>query len=189
MITKRDQDIYNYLEDFHIATSKQLHRLFFSNTSERYSRKRLQYLTETGFIKQTKSTIDNCFAYYIKKPVQIHHDLIRSELFVSMNEKYKILSWHNEMTVENIRPDAMAFIDDHGIEFPVFIEVHLSNKFDFDKYENLIKKTDLRALFGIMPRVVICTDRHVTVPKINLKFVIVGIDMQGLDSLFKRGIY
>lgn len=83
----------------------------------------------------------------------------------------------------------MAFIDDHGIEFPVFIEVHLSNKFDFDKYENLIKKTDLRALFGIMPRVVICTDRHVTVPKINLKFVIVGIDMQGLDSLFKRGIY
>jgi hypothetical protein len=188
MITKRDQDIYNFIEDFHAATASQLHALFFNNTSYRYSRKRLQYLSEEGFIKRTRSTINNDYAYYIKKYSllqQLHHDLIRTELYTHLKQRYYLLEWNNEMTIANIRPDALTYINDHGIVFPVFVEIHLNNKFNFDKYKELIKNNDLRAMFGIMPRVVICTDRQVTVPNIGIKFKVVGLDMSGLDSIFK----
>ena len=87
MITQRDQDILNFLEDFHAATTSQLQRLFFNGTSYRYSCKRLQYLYEQGFLKRMRSTISNEYAYYLKKPSmfqQIHHDLLRTELYVSI---------------------------------------------------------------------------------------------------------
>jgi hypothetical protein len=135
MITKRDQDVLNFIEDFHAATSKQIHKIFF-DTSGQYSRIRLKYLTDEIILKRTKSTIDNSFAYYIdRKPMQIHHDLIRAELYTAIKSKYNLLEWHNEATVANIRPDALCYIEHSGIVFPVMIEVHLSNKFNFDKYK------------------------------------------------------
>lgn len=197
MITKREQDIYNFLdikenggEGFHIATSSQLHQLFFSQTTNRYSQKRLAYLVKQGFLKRRRSTIDNGYAYYIPGTTsllqQVHHDLIRTELYLHIKEKYKVIEWNNECTIEHIRPDVVAFIEDHGIAFPVLVEIHLNNRFDFDKYKTLLKTTDLRAMFGLMPRVLICTDRQVTVPAGLLKYKIINFNtMAGLESLFK----
>lgn len=188
MVTKRDQDVFNFLEKFHTVTSNQLHELFFKNTSYRYSRKRLQYLFEQGFIKRIRSTIDNSFAYYLEKKSllqQIHHDLIRAEVYVNINRLYNILEWTNETTIDHIRPEAVTYIDNHGIVFPVFLEVHLSNQFDFDKYKSFVKNNDLKAMFGIMPRVIICTDRQVTVPNMGIRFKVIGLDMSGLNTLFK----
>lgn len=187
MITKRDQTILNFLEDFHIATTHQIHRVFFTDVSYRYVAKRLEYLATEGHIKRTKSTIDNCFAYYVtKKPIQIHHDIIRSELFSHLNSKYQVLQWENEYPFQNIRADAFCYVNDHGIVFPCFIEVHLSNKFDFEKYLLLSQQNDLKAVFGLNPRVIIVTDRDILIPKSgSIKFKVVGLDMSGLDSLFR----
>lgn len=181
MITCRDQDILNFLQDFHIATVNQIHKLFFKFASPRYTRKRLKYLTDSGIIKRARSLIDNSYAYYIdKKPQQIHHDLIRSELYMNIKNNYEILLWSNEAPVSNIRPDALCYIKHSGIVFPVMVEVHLSNKFDFDKY-----KQDFKPIFGIVPRVIICTDRQTKPPVLPVKFKIVGLDMSGLDTLLK----
>jgi hypothetical protein len=180
MITKRDQNVINFLEEFHAATSKQIHRLFYK-TSGQYSRIRLKYLCDENIIRRAKSTIDNSYAYYIgNKPPQLHHDLIRSELYTAIKNKHDLLEWHNEATVGNIRPDALAYIKNAGIVFPIMAEVHLSNKFDFDKY-----KMDFKPLFGINPRVIICTDREVKLPVLPVKFKVVGLDMSGLDTLLK----
>jgi hypothetical protein len=183
MITKRDQDVINFIEEFHIATSGQISRLFFSG-KYRYCMKRLQYMRDSGFIKPAKSTIDNCRAYYINKKSllqQIHHDLIRAELYTAIRSRYDLLIWENEATIEHIRPDALCYIKHSGIVFPLIIEVHLNNKFDFDKYKNI----DFRTLFGLMPRVIICTDREVKLPVSAVKFKVVGLDMSGLDTLLK----
>jgi len=181
MITTRDQDIINFLESFHIATSNQLHRLYFPATSYQYSRQRLRYLSDNLYIKRTRSTIDNSYAYYTGyKPVQLHHDLIRTELYTSIKSKYDLLEWHNEATVGNIRPDALCYANHSGIVFPVLVEVHLSNSFNFDKY-----KMDFRPLLGTQPRVIICTDRSVKLPVSAVKFKLIGLDMVGLDTLFK----
>lgn len=181
MITKRDQDILNFIQDFHIATSNQIHRLFFSLTSPRYTRRRLKYLVDEGHIKRARSTIDNSYAYYTeRKPQQLHHDLIRAELYTHIQREYTLLEWTNEAPVDNIRPDALCYIDSHGIIFPVLIEVHLSNSFNFDKY-----KIDFLPIFGIMPRVVVCTDRNISIPRTNVKFRIVNFDMTGLDRILK----
>lgn len=189
MITNRDQNILNFLEDFHISTSNQIHRLFFNNTSYRYSRKRLQYLfNKLELIKQTRSTIDNCFAYYInKKPVQIHHDLLRTELYTCIKNQYHILEWNNETTIVNIRPDALCYINNNGITYPVFIEIHLNNKFNFDKYIDFTKANDIKAMFGLMPKVIIFTDRQINIPtNIGIKFKAIDIyNMNGLNTLFK----
>ena len=186
MITKRDQDILNFIQEFHVATTNQIHKLFFAPSNYRYCTQRLKFLTDSSHIKKTRSTIDNCNAYYIdRKPAQVHHDLIRTELYTNMKQRYKILEWHNEMTVGNIRPDAFAYINDYGIVFPVFIEIHLNNKFDFDKYMEFVKNNDLRSMFGIIPRVIICTDRQVTIPNIGIRFKVIGIDMSGLELIFK----
>ena len=182
MITCRDQDILNFLQEFHIGTSNQIHRLYFHLTSPRYTRKRLWYLVDCGLIKRARSTIDNSYAYYVnKKPVQLHHDLIRAEIYSHIKAKYDLLEWHNEAPVGNIRPDALCYIQHSGIVFPLIIEVHLNNKFDFDKYKNL----DFKALFGVVPKVIICTDREVKLPLLPIKFKIVGLDMSGLDTLLK----
>jgi hypothetical protein len=181
MITKRDQDILNFLEEFHIASSGQLHRLFFPKTSYQYSSWRLLYLSEQGHIKRTQNTIGNGYAYYAdKKPVQLHHDLIRTEVYTSIKSKYNVLEWQNEAPIEHIRPDALCYINHSGIVFPVLIEIHLSNGFDFDKY-----KMDFKPIFGTNPRVLICTDRDLKLPVSAIKYKLVGLDMSGLDTLFK----
>ncbi len=187
MITKREQDVICMLEDFHIATTNQIFMLFFKNTSLRYCQTRLSYLKKENVIKKTRSTIDNCNAYYItnKKPIQVHHDLLRAELYAKISCKYTVLEWFNEYSIENIRPDAFAYIKDNGIVFPIFIEVHLSNKFNFEKYSELLKICDLKSMFGIIPRVIICTDRQITIPNIKIRFRQVDIDMSGIDSIFK----
>jgi hypothetical protein len=186
MITKRDQDVLNFLEDFHIATSGQIQRLFFPNTY-RYCMKKLSGLCEEGFVKHTVSTINNCRAYYIDhRPVQVHHDLIRAELYAELKRRYVIKDWLNEKTVDHTRPDALAYIEDHGIVFPVFIEIHLNNKFDFDKYKKLFGESDLKAMFGVMPRVLICTDRQINPPPGLLKYKVVNFNnMSGLENLLK----
>jgi hypothetical protein len=187
MITKRDQNILNFIEDFHIATARQIYSVFFANTSYRYCNTRLLYMYNQGFIKRTRSTIDNSFAYYInKKPVQTHHDLIRTQIYVLLNQYYKVEAWKNEYTIENIRPDSFCLINDHDILFPIFIEVHLNNKFNFDKYTNLAKTTDLKYAFGLMPRVIIVTDRDIVAPsKSEIKYKIVNYETtDGIDSLF-----
>ena len=187
IIKTRDQDIINAIEDFRIMTSGQIYKLFFADSSERYGRMRLQLLTSMGFIKRARSTINNNNAYYIdKRSCQIHHDLIRSELYVNLKSKYEIMEWTNEATILNIRPDAIAYIKDHGIIFPVFVEVHLNNIFSFDKYAELYKNNDLKAMYGIIPRVIICGDRKLVLPNsIGIKFKVVGLDMKGLESIFK----
>jgi hypothetical protein len=183
MITARDQSVINFLEEdgFHIATSNQLHKLFFPTTSYQYSRERLRYLLNNQCIKRTRSTIDNSYAYYVgNKPVQLHHDLIRTELYTAIKQRYDVLEWHNEAPIGNIRPDALCYIKHNGIVFPVLIEIHLSNGFNFDKY-----KMDFAPLLGTQPRVIICTDRSVKLPVSAVKFKLVGLDMSGLDALFK----
>jgi len=193
MITKRDQDIYNFLDEdglkFHTANSNQIHEIFFKNTSYRYSRKRLQYLYSIGFLKRTRSTISNDFAYYIDKKSyisKIHHDLIRTELYVNLIKYHNVLEWNNESSIVNIRPDAITYINDNDIVFPVFIEIHLNNQFNFDKYIKFIKDNDLTAIYGRIPRVIICTDRKVKIQNMNIKFKVIDFTtMKGLDSLFK----
>ncbi len=186
MITKREQDVICLLEDFHVATTNQIYNLIYPKTCLRYAQSRLSFLKKQEIIKQIRSTIDNCNAYYInKKPVQIHHDLIRTELYTNMNKLYTVLEWHNECSIVNIRPDALAYIKDNGIVFPIFVEIHLSNKFNFDKYSELIKTNDLITMFGSIPRVIICTDRNITIPNMKIRFRKVDINMRGLNCIFK----
>jgi len=104
---------------------------------------------------------------------QIHHDLIRAELYVNIKERYKLLEWNNEMSVANIRPDALAYIE-YGL--PLMIEVHLSNRFNFDKYNQ-----DFIPLFGIQPRIIVVTDKKINIP--DRKYRIVKTDMQGIDKI------
>jgi hypothetical protein len=192
IISTNDQNVLNFISDFHIATSGQIYQLFFPG-KYRYCMKRLKTMQDEGFIKRTNSTIDNCYAYYIdKKPCQIHHDLIRAELFTALNKRFKVVSWENEEPIKNIRPDATAFvhsaftyINDHDAVFPIFIEIHLNNKFNFDKYKEFLKTTNLREMYGGMPRVLICTDRTLKLPQLGIKFKLVGLDMSGLENIFK----
>lgn len=176
MITQRDQDILNFLEEFHAATTSQLQRLFFHGTSYRYSCKRLQCLYEQGFLKRMRSTISNEYAYYLKKSSmlqQIHHDLIRTELYVSIKEQYKLLEWNNEMPISNIRPDALAYIE-YGL--PLMIEIHLSNRFNFEKY-----KQNFIPLFGIQPRIIIVSDKKINPP--DSRYRIIKTNMQGVGKI------
>jgi hypothetical protein len=186
MLMVRDQNLFDSLIEFHIMTTSQIHKLYYSNTCLRTAQRRLSVLHERGYLKRILSTISNEHAYYLdKRPVQIHHDLIRSELYANMKTKFKVLEWGNEVTIENIRPDALVYVEDHGIPFPLFVEIHLNNKFNFDKYRELTKSHDLRALFGILPRIIICTDRELTIQNVGLKVKIIDLSMKGLDNLFK----
>jgi hypothetical protein len=184
MIMPRDQNIFNFLDDFHIATMKQIQRLFFNNTSYRFAADRIKYLCEHEHIKRIMSTIDKSYAYFTdKKPLQVHHNLIRAELYSHLLNRYHVTGWRNEYTINDVRPDALCFIEHFGIEFPILVEIHLTNRFNFEKY----KDKDFKPYLGaIIPRVLICTDRQVTLPPYkSVKFKVVGVDMVGLENLLK----
>ena len=110
---------------------------FFNNSSYRYSRMRLQYLSKEQYIRKTRSTITNGYAYYVEqKPYQIHHDLLRTEIYLNIKKEYEIINWQNEVPIADIRPDAFAYINNNGIIYPTFVEIHLNKNFNFNKVIN-----------------------------------------------------
>jgi hypothetical protein len=176
MLTRRDLDIINFLEEYRIASTTTLQSLYFP--SLRSCQIRLRTLVNSGKVKRARLTMNHDYIYYVKKPGNYMHDLLVTEFYRCLSQRCKILNFVPEKSLGKIRPDAIFAVEYEGRQKLGLLEVEISHKgFDFEKYEEFYRTAAFKGFFPVMPTVyVIC--RSTKLPKQSqVKYVTIKTDM------------
>jgi hypothetical protein len=176
MLTRRDLDILNFIEEYRIASTTTLTALFFP--SLRSCQLRLRTLAVNGKVKRARLTMNHDYIYYVKKPGNFMHDLLVTEFYRELSQRSKILNFVSEKGLGKIRPDAIFGFEFEGKQRLGLLEVEISHKgFDFEKYEEFYRTVAYKEWFPIMPTVYI-VGRNIKPPKTTqIKYVTIITDM------------
>lgn len=163
MVTRRDLDILNFLEDYRIASTSTLTAFFFP--SLRSCQIRMRTLTTNGRVKRIRLTMNNDYIYYVRKPGNYMHDLLVTEFYRELSKRSIILNFVSEKEIGKIRPDAIFAFEVDGKQRLGLLEVEISHKgFDYEKYENFYRSGVYKEYFPVMPPVYI-VGRNIKIPK------------------------
>lgn len=176
MLTRRDLDIINFLEEYKIASTTTLTAFFFP--SLRSCQIRLKTLTVNGRLKRARLTMNHDYIYYVKKPYNVMHKLLATEFYRELYSCSNVLSFVVEKGLGKIRPDAIfGYVDGKNTRLGM-LEIEISHKgFDFEKYENFYRTAAYKEFFPIMPTVyIVC--KNIKIPKSSqVKYVTIKTDM------------
>lgn len=174
MVTKRDLQVVEFLEKFHIATTSTIETLFYP--SNRVARNRLNALVDAKMVKRDRAGISCEYEYYIRRPAQYRHSLLLTDLYREMHRRTELYKFIKEPKIGDIRPDALAGYKANGVAEVAFVEIEISHKgLDIEKYERLYYSGEYRKYFVDFPKLIVVSDRKV--PKSN-KFDITVIDTE-----------
>jgi hypothetical protein len=183
-LMKRDQEVIGLLEKFRVANTTQLRELYFKKVSIQYCRRRLMQLVENKHLRRCRSHIDMEYCYYLEKqPAQLDHKLYLLDLWLTCQKLYKIIQFEIEYTCGNLRADGFMIYEKAGVKYGYFIEIHLSNSFDQNKYETLYTSREWEKHFKSFPKVLIVTDKKVSFKPTNLRYYTCGLDFTNLSSI------
>ena len=139
---RRDRELLALVESCGVLNTEQIKLLLFPNVSERVARRRLQTLTEKGYLKRNRLSISQPFFYYSgqnKKPGQMEHLLavnwVYTWLSLKLNQWERLHSFQRELDYKILRPDGLVAIENivqKSFDFS-FVELHRQesgNKFD-----------------------------------------------------------
>lgn len=178
MLTKRDHRITRFIEAFNCATTKQLHRLFFSNAPSCKCQARMKILWKEKRVNRHREFVSQNFLYFLgkKKPEQIEHDLIRVNAYISLLDLYgeDLQDFKPEYKIADLRADAYFEIWKYNRPVPYFLEVQRNTNFDQAKYETLYASGKWRELWDSFPAVIIVTDKRIRLKPTQLKFIVTG---------------
>ncbi len=175
-ITKRDNAILDFLDEFGCATSSQIQRIF--NMSAKTQCRRMDILVKNGLVKRKKyNPVNNIYSnresllknenlYYMKKfTSKIQHDLLVNEFYIKLNN----LSRGIGFSVDEFVPSYKISIPDHkvisdamfkvtladGTKKEFLLEVENNKSFSYKKYYKL----EVNEVY--IPTVIVVTDRKV----------------------------
>lgn len=187
MISSKDRDIYNFLDLFNVATTSQLYRMFYRGKTLRRCQDRLTALSKSGYINRVRNFLTGEYLYYVKsqKPEQMEHCYFRTELFLKMRERYTIKFYDTEcLGMVGVRPDMYMEVQLRNALYLFFVEIHLHNKFNQDKYENYYKSGQWKERTKIFPRILIVAHNKPTLKPSSLNYRIVPTSLTGIDTAF-----
>jgi hypothetical protein len=187
MIAKKDRDIYNFLDMFNSATTSQIYRIFYKGKTLRRCQDRLATLTNAQYINRVKNFLTGEYIYYTKlqKPEQIEHGYYRTELYIKLNERYCVADYDVECKgIPNIRPDMYIDVKLNNMLYMFFVEIHLHNRFNQDKYEQYYKSGLWRDKYKVFPRIIIVAHEPPRLQKTNLNFKIVSTKLNDIEKIF-----
>lgn len=176
MLTTRDRDIMDFLDEYKIASTSTIAELFFPSIEACY--KRLQVLIKNKAVKRIRDSINNEYLYYHKKlPRQLKHSLLVTDFYRELHKKAEVFSFKIEPTLDNIRPDAMFAYRYKGKNYLGLLEVEISNKgFNYGKYESFYKNGIYKNHFPVMPNVFVVGDRVKIPNECRAKYNIIKIN-------------
>lgn len=176
ILTRRDLDIINFLEEYRIASTSTLQYLFFP--SLRSCQIRLKTLYENKKINRARLTMNNDYIYYVKKPYGITHDLLVTEFYRELMKNSTVLNWAIQRKIGNIIPDAIFAFKIGDRQRLGVLEVEISHKgFDFEKYETMYRTGAYKEFFPIFPTVYV-VGKNIKTPKISqIKYVVIKTDL------------
>ena len=180
MLTTRDKEIMDFLIDYKIASTSTIAELFFPSVEACY--KRLQVLVRNKVVRRMRDSINNEYLYYHKKlPRQLKHSLLVTDFYRELHKKAEIFSFKIEPVLDNIRPDAIFAYRYKGKNYLGLLEVEISNKgFDYGKYERFYSTEVYKNYFPVMPTVFVVGDRVKIPEELNVEYLIIKTDMEGL---------
>lgn len=158
ILTKRDEEIINFLNEFKCATTTTISELFF-NGSKRPTTRRLKHLREHGFIKSSQEYVSIEQVHYInKKPKQIKHTTICSSFYSLFNQENNIVKSRIEFKIGNVRSDLLIVTEEPKI---YLIEICNTKAFDLNKYINLKRSMEWKKYFPVFPDIIVVSDKKV----------------------------
>ena len=178
MLTSRDQRIRRFIEAFGCATTKQIKEIFFNDVSLIRCQQRLKILYNGDKIDRDRIAVSLDYLYYIKKPREIEHMLIRVDAYIELTKLVVLNEFiseyqFNESTKD--RADAYFEVWKDGIIIPYFLEVQRSSSFTNNqhKYENFYHSGAWRDKWDNFPAVIVLSDKNIRIKPTMIKYVII----------------
>lgn len=174
MITKRDAQVINFVEQYKAARTSTLAMFY---PSYQVAARRLAAIISAGELKRERDGWSAEYYYYIKKPKQLRHALTVTDFYRELSKQATIKKFIVEPVLGAIRPDAVIGFVQDGQSKLALLEVELSNKgFDADKYQRF----DWQKHFPVKPELIIVTDKKVS--KLDYKMQIISTDFADKKS-------
>ena len=176
MLTRRDLDLINFLEDYHIASTTTLKRFFFPSLTT--CQKRLKTLYDCDRVQRVRLTMNDDYVYYLKKPKQFMHALIITEFYGKLSNEVTVINYKVQKKLGKIIPDSIFLYKVVEREHIGMLEVELSNNgFNYEKYEEFYRTGAYKEWFPFMPNVyVVC--RSARLPANSpVKFIRIKYDL------------
>ena len=173
MITARDMDVINFLDDFKVARTSTIASLFYP--SLRVAQKRLETLADYEEVNRARDNINSEYVYYLKKPKQLRHSLILTDFYRELAKSVTIIGFRSEVTIEHLRADGLVGFVKNGKSHAAFIEVQLANTpLDIGKYEKLYHSGAYKRYFESFPLIFAVTNKQT--PKTFLRVIPIRIE-------------
>ncbi|MBQ8997798.1 MAG: hypothetical protein IJ086_03770 [Clostridium sp.] len=184
LLTKRDDEIRDFLKEVSIADTSTISTLFFKG-SIRSCQRRLKQLTEYKFIKRLDRVyLNQEYLYYVNKiPSQLDHKLIFSQFLGRLKELgADIIKYRPTFKVAGIIPDGFVAFTIYGRTYITLVEIERTKDFNIDKYLDVIKTEEFKNTFPVTPFITVISNK--TVPQNNkLDIVNVKLDFSDIESI------
>ena len=183
ILTKRDQEIIKFLNDYKCANTSTIANIFF-NGSKRPCNRRLKNLKEHGFINSSQEFVCLEMVHYIgRRPLQIIHSTILTNF---IGELYKnnieVLKSKIEFKIDNVRSDLILVCKVDGKTKIFFIEVCNTKKFDLNKYVKLKINNKWKEYFPIFPSIIVISNKPYEANK-DINIIGMDLDLNNFDVI------
>lgn len=181
ILTERDNQIIEFLNQYKCATTSTIANLFF-NGSRRPTTRRLKHLREHGFIKSSQEYVSIEQIHYVsKKPSQLRHSCILSNFISKLHENnIEIIKTKVEFKIDNIRSDGLVICKINNDLKIFLIEVCITKKFDLKKYQKLKQNNNWKNIIPIFPTVIVISDKLVDIDK-NLNIICMNLKLDNFN--------
>lgn len=184
LLTKRDDDIRDFLKEVSIADTSTINALFFNN-STRSCQRRLKQLTEYKYIKRLDRVyLNQEYLYYVSKvPQQLDHKLIFSQFLGKLKGLgAEIIKYRATFKVAGIIPDGFVAFAINGRTYITLVEIERTKDFNIDKYLDVINTSEFKRTFPVTPIITVISNKHIN-PNKNLDIVNVKLDFSDIENI------
>ena len=154
MLTRRDFEIIEFLDQYKVASTSTIQTFFFPSLSA--TRKRLKAMHEMNKIKRIRDNINNEYIYFTKRPKQMNHSASVTSAYSYLIKNYNLQKFKLEPSMGSIRPDALFGVVDNKNSFICCLEIELSNNVGkIKKYNTWIKSNEYKSYLPVTPMLLI----------------------------------
>lgn len=160
-ITKRDNEIIEFLNKVVVADTSTINILFFN--SLRACQQRLKLLCEYNYLRCFRPTqLSQNIFYLKKKPKSWKHKLIFSSFMGHLKSNgIEILKYKTPLPIGDIIADGFLALNINGFNKLYFVEGENTKYFNTDKYLNLYYSRKWKEIFPVFPSIIVISDKKV----------------------------
>lgn len=139
---------------------------------------------ESKLIKRDRSDLNSEYIYYQRKTQFLHHQVILVDVYLAfLRMPGKLLEFTPEVVMGDIRPDAKVIYDDGRYTHLILVEIHRSNAFNQQKYEDFYRTGAWKKFLPAFPKILVVSDRKISLAETKLPYYIVPNDLKGIERV------